>query len=326
MTTPQNRQLSDDELELLSAYIDNQLAAADRGALEQRLGRDPALRVALDELRGTVALLHELAPLPPPRSFALDPAAFAPRPAPLFGWLRLGATLASVLLAITFAVEFASMGIAPASAPMTGGGAPAAAAPTAAMAESQRSAQFVTPAPDALSAPAAAPAPAAAATAAPAAEPTAAPAAAEMAAEPTMSTKAAEATAAPAAPEAPAAGAAAPTPSTEATVLALESADTSAPATPAAQPTRGLAQEPGYSAPPAEAPAGGNIAQPTNAPIAASGSNSPDTDQLESSVPPEARGPAPQPAIQPIRLIQFSLAGLALLLGLGALWVRRRGR
>jgi hypothetical protein len=319
MTTPQNRQLSDDELELLSAYIDNQLAAADRGALELRLGRDPALRVALDELRGTVTLLHNLPPLPPPRSFALDPAAFAPRPAPLFGWLRLGATLASVLLAITFAVEFASMGITPASAPLaTGGRAPAAAAPTAAMAESQRSAQFVTAAPDALSAPAAAPAPAAAATAAPAA--------AEMAAEPTMSTKAAEATAAPAAPEAPAAGAAAPTPSTEATVPALESADTSAPATPAAQPTRGLAQEPGYSAPPAEAPAVGNSAPPTSAPIAASGSNSPDTDQLESSVPPEARGPTPQPAIQPIRLIQFSLAGLALLLGLGALWVRRRGR
>jgi anti-sigma factor RsiW len=318
MTTPQNRQLSDDELELLSAYIDNQLAATDRGALEQRLGRDPALRTALDELRGTVGLLHELTPLPPPRSFALDPVAFAPRPAPLFGWLRLGATLASVLLAITFAVEFASMGGVPASAPLaTGGGAPAAAAPTAAAA-AQRQAQLVTVAPDTLSAPAAAPAPAAAATAAPAA--------AEMAAEPTASTKAAEATAAPAAPEAPAAGAAAPTPSAEATVLALESADTSVSATPAAQPTLGLAQEPAYSAPLEQAPATGNIAPPTSAPIAASDSNSPDTDQLESSVPPEAREPAPQPAIQPIRLIQFSLAGLALLLGLGALWVRRRGR
>src|SRR5262245_34906033 len=103
MTIPQNRQPSDDELELLSAYLDNQLTAAERATLEQRLGREPALRAALDELGGTVALLRELAPLTPPRSFALDPAAFAPRPSPLFGWLRLGATLASVLLAVTFA-------------------------------------------------------------------------------------------------------------------------------------------------------------------------------------------------------------------------------
>src|SRR5262245_17553319 len=120
MTIPQNRQLSDDELEILSAYIDNQLAASERGALEQRLARDPALRSALDELRGTVVLLHELPTLPPPRSFALDPAAFAPRPSPLFGWLRLGATLASVLLAITFAVDFVGSSGAPASAPMGG--------------------------------------------------------------------------------------------------------------------------------------------------------------------------------------------------------------
>jgi hypothetical protein len=105
-------------------------------------------------------------------------------------------------------------------------------------------------------------------------------------------------------------------------VLALESADTSAPTTPAAEPTRGLAQGSGYSAP----PAGGNIAPPTLAPVAASGSQSPDTDQFQPSTSPETRGPSPQPAIRPIRLIEISLAGLALLLGLGALWVRRRGR
>ncbi|HEU5100251.1 MAG TPA: hypothetical protein VFU22_14585 [Roseiflexaceae bacterium] len=317
MTTPQNRQLSDDELEQLSAYIDNQLASTERGALEQRLGRDPALRAALDELRGTVAVLHELAPLPPPRSFTLDPVAFAPRPSPLFGWLRLGATLASVLLAITFAVEFASMGGAPASAPFAGGAAPAAAAPTAAMAASQRNAQTVSTAAPAAAAPA------------PAAEATAAPAAAEMAAEPTVSAKAAEATAAPAAaaptaaPEAPMAAGAAPTPSAETTPQALESADTSAPA-PAAEPTLGLAQEPGYSAPPG-APAGGNVASATSPPIVASG-DQPDTDQSDRSVPQVTSGRAPLPTIQPIRLLQLSLAGLARLLGLGALWVRRRGR
>jgi hypothetical protein len=320
MTTPQNRQLGDDELDLLSAYMDNQLAAAERGALEQRLGREPALRAALDELRATVALLHELTPLPPPRSFALDPAAFAPRRAPLFGWLRLGATLASVLLAITFAVEFVGNAGTPTSAPIAG--APAAAAPTAAMAESQRSALSATAAPAAIE-------PAPAATAAPApmvapAEPTAAPAAAE-ALEPAAS-KAAEPTAAPAAPEAPAAAPAPPTPSIEATVQTLESADMSATAAPAAQPTPALSQGSGYSAPPAEAPAVGNLAQPTSPPVATSGSSSPDTAQLDQSAPPQPRQAAPGAAIRPIRLAQIGLAGLALLLGLGALWVRRRGR
>jgi hypothetical protein len=117
---------------------------------------------------------------------------------------------------------------------------------------------------------------------------------------------------------------AAPTPSAETTPQALESADTSAPA-PAAEPTLGLAQEPGYSAPPG-APAGGNVASATSPPIAASGDQPPDTDRLDRSVPQVTSGRAPLPTIQPIRLLQLSLAGLALLLGLGALWVRRRGR
>jgi anti-sigma factor RsiW len=127
MTLLQNQQLNDDDLELLSAYIDNQLVAGERGALEERLRREPGLRTALEELRGTVAVLRELEPLRPPRSFTLDPAAFAPRPSPLFGWMRLGATLASVLLALTFAIDFVGRG-----GSLGGAGAPAAAAPTAA--------------------------------------------------------------------------------------------------------------------------------------------------------------------------------------------------
>src|SRR6266508_6470094 len=121
MTVPQNQQLSDADLELLSAYIDNRLTADERAALEQRLRNEPALRGTLDDLRGTVTLLRGLPPLTPPRSFTLDPAAFAPRPSPLFGWLRLGATLASVLLALTFAVDLVGRGglsgSAPAAAP-----------------------------------------------------------------------------------------------------------------------------------------------------------------------------------------------------------------
>ena len=35
---------------------------------------------------------------------------------------------------------------------------------------------------------------------------------------------------------------------------------------------------------------------------------------------------APQPAVGPLRLIEIGLGALVLVLGLGALWVRRRGR
>ena len=60
MTINSNPQLNDADLELLSAYIDHQLGDGERAALERRLGQEPALRGALDELRATVALLHDL--------------------------------------------------------------------------------------------------------------------------------------------------------------------------------------------------------------------------------------------------------------------------
>jgi hypothetical protein len=132
MTVLQNQQLNDDDLELLSAYIDNQLVAGERGALEERLRHEPNLRTALEELRGTVAVLRDLEPLRPPRSFVLDPVAFAPRPSPWFGWMRLGATLASVLLALTFAVDLVGRG------GVTSTSAPIAAAPTSCNVGAQR--------------------------------------------------------------------------------------------------------------------------------------------------------------------------------------------
>jgi len=322
MTTPQNLQLSDDELELLSAYIDNRLAAAERGALEQRLSRDPALRTTLDELRGTVALLRELEPLPPPRSFTLDPAAFAPRPSRLFGWLRLGATLASVLLALTFAVDFVGRSGVP-GAPTAGGSA--AVAPAPAQQESQRSTLLL-----ATSAPAAGGAAAAAPTAAPAA---AAPL------QPTMSAKAAEPTAAPAAPEAPAAASgpastaaaeaiqAAPSPTAEATTEIVQSTDTNTTAAPAATEAPAAPAPTQVEAQSSNAPAAANSASaPTLAPVTTSGSQSPGTAQLDQSPPAQPPIAAPQSTIRPIRLVEIGLAGLALLLGLGALWVRRRER
>jgi hypothetical protein len=313
MTIPLNRQLSDDDLELLSAYIDDQLVAEERRALDERLSREPNLRTALDELRGTVALLSELEPLGPPRSFTLDPAAFAPRRSPLFGWLRLGATLASVLLALTFAVDFvgsgrvASQAGAPVSAPLSPFSAPPEAPAFSSVPAAGGAAAAPTVAPAAESQAAREPS-----AALKAAEPTAAPAAAEPA---PMAAAGAE----PGVTTAPAAAEALPTPSEEAAGETTQSADASTTGRGAAAATAAPAAQDsatGY-APPAAPPL----------PIAESGNQSPGTARLEQ--PDIGNQPAPAerqaaPAISAIRLVEVSLAALALLLGLGALWARRR--
>ena len=64
----------DDDLLLLSSYLDGELPPAEADEVSRRLADDPSLQHALDELRHTVHLLYELSPPPLPRSFALDPA------------------------------------------------------------------------------------------------------------------------------------------------------------------------------------------------------------------------------------------------------------
>jgi anti-sigma factor RsiW len=66
--------LSDRDYELLSAYLDGALAAAERQALEQRLAVEPALRAELAALQETVTLLNQLPPRRAPRDFTLTPA------------------------------------------------------------------------------------------------------------------------------------------------------------------------------------------------------------------------------------------------------------
>src|SRR5689334_1171331 len=102
MTTYSDPQLNESDLELLSAYIDQQLSAAERAALERRLESEPALRLALDELRTTVGMLRELPPARPPRSFALDPATVAPARRWSFPWMQISSALVAATLLIVF--------------------------------------------------------------------------------------------------------------------------------------------------------------------------------------------------------------------------------
>lgn len=149
--------ISNADLELVSAYLDNQLAPDERTILEVRFAEDAALRQTCEELGATVLLLRELAPVRPPRSFTLDPAMVAPQrswqlPAT---WMRLGSAFATLLFAITFAFG-------------PTGGAPTANAPAASSARSMP--DSATGGSTAVEGVTAAPAMAAEATAAPAAE------------------------------------------------------------------------------------------------------------------------------------------------------------
>lgn len=131
--------LSDDEIELLSAYLDNELSAAERVNLERRLGADPGLQAELEDLRAVGAALKSLDPLPPPRSFTLDPAQVArPRPFfPLTWFMQLGSGLAGLALVLLASVQLLAGGLGgavpvPAAAPMAAAtAAPAMGAPAA---------------------------------------------------------------------------------------------------------------------------------------------------------------------------------------------------
>lgn len=176
MNSPQSQPASppEQDLELLSAYLDNQLTGPERVNLERRLGAEPRLRRELDELRATTAALRELEPLPLPRSFTLDPATVGRRRgfAPVAWFLQLGSGLAGLALVLLATAQMLAPAATPAAAPLSTqvvseAAGMAAMAPTAAPAAEMRtqdapaaaglpeSAPAATSAPEATAAPAA---------------------------------------------------------------------------------------------------------------------------------------------------------------------------
>ena len=75
------RNFTDQDYELLSAYLDDALAEAERAALETRLQTDDRLRQELAALQQTVNLVRGLPPLKAPRNFTLTPGMVRPRSA-----------------------------------------------------------------------------------------------------------------------------------------------------------------------------------------------------------------------------------------------------
>jgi hypothetical protein len=114
---------TEQDYDLLSAYLDNQLSAADRTQFEKRLAAEPTLRTVLNELQQTVAILKATPQLALPRNFTLDVARYR-RPTPWWARYRtmqlIGAlgTAASIVLIFLGATLFsANQAMVPVSAP-----------------------------------------------------------------------------------------------------------------------------------------------------------------------------------------------------------------
>jgi len=114
------------DLELLSSYLDGQLSPSDSARLETRIHADPNLRAVLEDLRGARSLLRQLPMRKAPRNFKLTPKMVGrnpplPRSYPIF---KFTTTLASLLLFITFSLNFIrpQLASAPPAFGMGGGG------------------------------------------------------------------------------------------------------------------------------------------------------------------------------------------------------------
>jgi len=100
-----HKQLSPNEWQALSAYLDNQLSERETRQLEARLQIRPELQAGLEELRQTRAMLRSLPRRRAPRNFTITPAMaekIRPQRAPrVYPLLRLVSAFASFLLVMT---------------------------------------------------------------------------------------------------------------------------------------------------------------------------------------------------------------------------------
>ena len=97
------------DVDTLSAYLDHQIAPAERARVEGHLADCIACRDELDGLRRTVTLLQALPRVPVPRAFTLSEAQVGirrPEPRPAWvGWARGLAAVTAIALVAVVAVS-----------------------------------------------------------------------------------------------------------------------------------------------------------------------------------------------------------------------------
>lgn len=104
-----NSQLTHQDWEALSAYLDGQLNSHEQNRIEARMETNPALRAALEDLSRTRQILRSTPRLRVPRSFALSPemAGIEPHRSSTFPFFRIAFALASVLFVLVFVGDLA---------------------------------------------------------------------------------------------------------------------------------------------------------------------------------------------------------------------------
>ena len=116
------KQLSLQDLEILSAYLDGELTSQEQIRLEQSLGQRSDLQQALEELRRTRIILRSASHLRAPRNFTLTAemvGRIKPARKPFFAFtvLRFSSALATILLVLSVIGEWVAFS-GPAASPV----------------------------------------------------------------------------------------------------------------------------------------------------------------------------------------------------------------
>jgi hypothetical protein len=100
------RQIPNRDLERLSAYLDGALTAKEASRLEARLREEPILQQALLDLKGTAQLVASLSEVPLPRNFTLTPEMVSIRERPrVYPVMRLATALATFAFLLVIGVD-----------------------------------------------------------------------------------------------------------------------------------------------------------------------------------------------------------------------------
>ncbi len=113
--------ISSQDWQLLSEYIDDELSGKQKSRLEERLDSDQQLQEAYQRLRNTKRVLRSTPQISAPRQFTLTPELVGrSKPRPLFPVFRLATAVVSILLVALLVFDFSDT-VLP-----FGGGAPPA--------------------------------------------------------------------------------------------------------------------------------------------------------------------------------------------------------
>lgn len=111
-------QLSANEWQLLSAYLDGQASPGERIQIEKRLASEDAFRQALQSLRQTRTVIRSMPRRRVPRNFTLTPEMVAVRRMPrIFPVLRFSSAFAAIAACILFGVQLLPLMAKSAAAP-----------------------------------------------------------------------------------------------------------------------------------------------------------------------------------------------------------------